>query len=131
MQEKDIGNLGEAKVLVACLQLGLNCYLPYGDGNHTDLIIEKDNKIYKAQIKTSNTLRDGYTGFYLNGSNNRTKSYKGNIDFFLLCSLPRNKIYLVPIEEAPTKEIKTRFQNGNNLSRKEEDYLFENQIQKY
>ena len=65
MNTNQIGNLGEAKVLCKCLQLGYDVFLPYGDGNRVDLILKKGDKLYKVQIKTSATASNGTVIFHL------------------------------------------------------------------
>lgn len=140
MNTNQIGNLGEAEVLCKCLQLGYGVFLPYGDGNRIDLILEKDNKLYKVQVKTSATDENGTVIFKM-ASNKSTRQKitevhnytEDEIDFYLLYSIVRDKIYLLPINEAPKSTVTIRYEKTiNNPSIKyEEDYLFEKQIQKY
>ena len=51
MDRRQKGILGEAKVLLYFIEKGYEIFLPYSDGTPFDLIITKDNKIYRVSVK--------------------------------------------------------------------------------
>lgn len=55
MNTKKLGNIGEAKVLASCVELGIPIYLQFGDNEPADYIIIVNNNCLKIQVKTSST----------------------------------------------------------------------------
>lgn len=51
MVSKNIGNIGEAKVLAKFVELGIPTYLPFGDNEKADLIANFNGKLNKIQVK--------------------------------------------------------------------------------
>jgi len=135
MKTKDIGNLGEVKVLCKLIELGYNVSIPYGDNTPYDLIIEKDCKLYKIQIKASTQTSEGKTTFELSGrrrnsTGQKTSTYTNqDVDYYALYSIVRDKIYLVSFKDASSNSINIRFENpkNNNFTnvKMENDYLIE------
>ena len=132
---KDQGILGESQVLAKFVSLGIPVSIPFGDNCSYDLIAEFNGKLNKIQVKTSIQTAEGKTVFELsrkriNTSNTYIKAYDSNeIDYFALYSVVRNKIYLIPIEEAPSKAISIRFEptkNNQPILHSEEKYLIDN-----
>lgn len=53
MTTKQLGNIGEAKVLAKFVELKVPIYIPFGDNKKADLIAEFNGKLNKIQVKTS------------------------------------------------------------------------------
>lgn len=53
MTTKQLGNIGEAKVLAKFVELKVPVYIPFGDNEKSDLIAEFNGKLNKIQVKTS------------------------------------------------------------------------------
>lgn len=139
----DVGNIGEAMVLYKFIELGIPVYMPFGDHSPVDMVVDIGNKLYKVQVKTTSVSRNGKTKFYLT-TNTYTKDKnkigkkvykytKEEIDFFVLCSIDRKKIYMVRVEK-PLTGISIRHEEsisgqvvGVNY---EKDYLIENVLSK-
>lgn len=68
MNTKRLGNIGEAKVLSALVELGIPIYLQFGDNEPADYIIIVNNNCLKAQVKTSSTYDGEKTIFDLSSS---------------------------------------------------------------
>ena len=49
MNSKNIGNIGEAKVLTKFVELGFPVYIPFGDNEKADLIVEFNGKLNKIR----------------------------------------------------------------------------------
>lgn len=56
---KNIGNLGEAKVLAKFVELGVQVYIPFGDGSTVDLVADFNGKLNRIQIKSTEKDTDG------------------------------------------------------------------------
>lgn len=74
MNTKQIGNIGEAKVLSKFVELGLPVYVPFGDNERADLIVEFNGKLNKIQVKTSINAKDGVMIFDLISSTTHRKT---------------------------------------------------------
>ena len=142
MTTKQIGNIGEAKVLSEFVRLGVPVYLPFGDNEKADLIAEFNGKLNRIQVKTSQKIIDGdKVRFSLVSSTvHRQNGVKhiyteDEIDYFAFYNLERDKVYLVSIAEEglPKNEVTIRFcpPKAKNQFRTflEEDYLIDKVIQ--
>ena len=136
MNSKNIGNIGEAKVLAKFVELGIPVYLPFGDNEKADLIAEFNGKLNKIQVKTSTKAEDGKIMFSLVSSTmhrkNGTKHIytSDEIDYFACYNIARDKIFLFKVDETPNTTITIRYETSKNNQvqgvRFEEDYLIDN-----
>ena len=105
MTTKQIGNIGEAKVLSEFVRLGIPVYLPFGDNEKADLIAEFNGKLNKIQVKSSQKIIEDKVRFSLVSStihrqNGVKHIYTENeIDYFALYNLERDKVYLISIND--------------------------------
>lgn len=127
----NIGKLGEAKVLAKFTELGIQVYLPFGEGSSVDLIAEFNGKLNRIQVKSTEKENNGTLVFSI-CSTTIQKDRKiqkhiysaDEIDYFALYSSITDEVYLLPIEEAPTKKFSLRYKEPyNSKSHKAEDYL--------
>ena len=135
MNSKNIGNIGEAKALCKFVELGIPVYIPFGDNEKSDLIAEFNGKLNKIQVKTSVKATDGIMKFDLTSSTSHRSNgekhvyTKEEIDYFICYNVTRDKLFLIPIEEANDKSITIRYEKPKNNQTKgvrfEEDYLLE------
>lgn len=58
MNNKRIGNIGEAKALAKFVELGIPVYIPFGDNESADLIAEFNGKLNKIQCKTTAAISE-------------------------------------------------------------------------
>lgn len=135
MNSKNIGNIGEAKVLCKFVEMGIPIYLPFGDNERSDLIADFNGKLNRIQVKTSIKAEDGKMIFDLTSSTAHRKNgihhkyTPEEIDYFVCYNVSRDKIFLVPIDE-PKTSITIRYEKSKNGQianiNFEEDYLIEN-----
>lgn len=134
MTTKEQGIIGQAKVLAEFESLGIPVSIPFGDNLPYDLIIDYKGKLYKVQVKTSSQEREGKTEFGIKKNRINTKEnyityYQENeVDFYALYAIKRNKIYLVPFEEAGTSSIAIRYEYPKRSQtgiKMEDDYSIE------
>lgn len=99
MNTKDTGLLGEHIAIVQLLELGLSVSRPLGDNDRYDLIIDKENILYRAQVKSS--LGDANSvQFYLSSSQahrgkSRTSYSIDEVDLFLLVDVSKNLVFIL------------------------------------
>ena len=142
MTTKQIGNIGEAKVLSEFVRLGVPIYLPFGDNEKADLIADFNGKLNRIQVKTSQKIIDGdKVRFSLVSSTvHRQNGVKhiyteDEIDYFAFYNLERDRVYLISIKEEglPKNEVTIRFclpKTKNQFKTfLEEDYLIDKVIQ--
>lgn len=143
MTTKQIGNIGEAKVLSEFVRLGVPVYLPFGDNEKADLIADFNGKLNRIQVKTSQKIIDGdKVRFSLVSSTvHRQNGVKhiyteDEIDYFAFYNLERDRVYLISIKEEglPKNEVTIRFclpktKNQFKTFLEEEDYLIDKVIQ--
>lgn len=80
MNSKQIGNIGEAKVLSKFIELGFPVYIPFGD-----------NEKAESTAHRKNGMRHKYT--------------TDEVDYFALYNLSRDKLYLLKVPETPITTI--------------------------
>ena len=142
MTTKQIGNIGEAKVLSEFVRLGVPVYLPFGDNEKADLIADFNGKLNRIQVKTSQKIIDGdKVRFSLVSSTvHRQNGVKhiyteDEIDYFAFYNLERDRVYLISIKEEglPKNEVTIRFYLPKTKNQfktfLEEDYLIDKVIQ--
>lgn len=104
MNSKRKGNITELECMLAFIKLGYNVLTPYGDCERYDFVVNKDNKFYKIQCKTSSSDNNGATfsfdcrSIYRKNGKFISNFYtKEEIDYFATSF--NGKVYLVPVEE--------------------------------
>lgn len=132
MNTKKIGNIGEAKVLASCVELGIPIYLQFGDNEPADYIIIVNNNCLKIQVKTSSTYDGEKVLFDLVSSTTHRKNghkhkySKEEVDLFLCYDEKKDNIFVikntgnmsgVTIRYTPTKN------NQKDFVRMYSDYL--------
>ena len=55
-----IGNANELKCMLAFIELGYQCSIPYGNSAKYDFIVDIGNKLYKIQCKSSRHPKTKY-----------------------------------------------------------------------
>lgn len=102
----DIGQRTEAAILSALVRRGYAVLLPFGVNQRYDLVIDLDGRFVRAQCKTGR-LMDGVVQFRTrsirsNTSETFTRPYIGEADVFLVYCPETDRIYAVPVEDAPS-----------------------------
>lgn len=129
MNSKNIGSLGEHIAIVALLELGLSVSRPLGDNDRYDIIVDKDNFLYKIQIKTATGTAESVK-FYMTSSQahrggTRSKYSLEEVDYFILVDIATKLVFIVP-NDGTRGSIILRYkpsQAGADNSNYIEDYL--------
>ena len=133
---KQLGLLGELKAQYDFVKAGYAVSCPLGDYCSYDLLVEKNNKVLRIQVKTTEKIKEGKMIFNLKSNNYYVNKYytEKDVDYFYLYCLENEQSYLLPINEAPqggswhlrTEPTKNHQTVGINF---DYDYLFDKKIQ--
>lgn len=135
MDTKRIGNIGEAKVIAKFVEHGFPVYIPFGDNEKADIVVDINGKLCRIQVKTAVGCENGRIEFDLTSTTLRNKNtvrrkYSVHeVDYFALYSMVRDEVYLLKVEENVKSSICIRFEEAGNKQKTgvkyECDYMFE------
>jgi hypothetical protein len=108
----DVGHRSEAAILVQLVRRGYSVLVPFGVNQRYDLVIDADGDFVRAQCKTGRLL-NGVIEFRTrsvrsNTARTVTRSYVGEADIFLVYCRDTDRIYSVPVDEAPRGQMYLR-----------------------
>ena len=89
---------------------GYAFFVPFGENTRYDLVIDDGERLARVQCKTGR-LRTGAVRFavcssYAHHPNPKLRrDYQGEIDYFAVYCPETDGVYLVPIEDVPTREL--------------------------
>ena len=104
MNSKVVGDVSEAAVIAALLKSGMNVLMPFGDRNRYDVVVERDVKFERIQIKTGR--QKGKVVIFNTKSSTRVcgkrvdKGYEGQIESFAVYHRELDRVYVVPVKLA-------------------------------
>jgi hypothetical protein len=101
----DVGLRTEAAILAELVRRGYQVLVPFGTNQRYDLVLDLDGRFVRAQCKTGR-LRRGVVVFNTTSvrSNRRgwfIRGYEGEAEIFLVYCADTDRIYAVPVEDAP------------------------------
>jgi hypothetical protein len=106
---KAIGDRTTIAVMLALQDAGYAVSVPFGENTRYDLVIDDGRRLSRVQCKTGR-LRLGTIVFatcssYAHHSRPRViqRQYQGQVDLFGVYSPEMGGVYLVPIEDVPTR----------------------------
>jgi hypothetical protein len=118
MTPSQIGERAEAAVLAALSCAGKEVLLPFGGQRRYDLAYEEGGRLTKVQCK-SGRARKGVIEFrtYSVGRG-PARDYREDADVFGVYCHDRREVYLVPVEDVPSRSAYLRLdtpRNGQHL----------------
>lgn len=136
MDTKRIGNIGEACVLAKFVELGIPVYIPFGDNESADLVVDINGKLRKIQIKTCSSLKDNETYIVdLRRNKNPWSAKEGkdhetydDIDYFATYNIITKKVCLFSAKLFNQASVTLRINKPSVILKTmkfEEDYLIE------
>lgn len=142
MNTKDIGNIGESKVLSKFIELGVEVFIPFGDNSKADLVANFNGQLQRVQVKTCLNINERTGTYIINLTNshahtskhNKEKYTKKDIDYFAVYCIQRKEPLLFSVEDVLGKSsITIRFKSqknagGSSMPIFEEDNIFEKKI---
>jgi hypothetical protein len=115
---KSVGELSELIVATALSRAGYLISFPIGENSRYDMIIDKDGKLSRVQVKTGR-IRNGailfntYSSHY-HRKGGACKSYTDQIDFFGVCCHELKSVYLIPIADTAPRSGSLRVRPTKN-----------------
>ena len=138
MTSTNIGDIGELKTMCKLIELGIPIYKPLSNNEKVDLVADFGGGLKKIQIKTSIKADNGKMVFEIackkrNHKKNIREHYSDNdVDFYVCYNMSRDKLFLIPISDAPKDSITIRYEKVKYPKcNYEEEYLLENKIKEY
>lgn len=143
MNTKEVGNAGEAAVLAKFEKLGIQVYLPFGEGSRVDMIADFNGKLQKIQVKSVYSSQEKSKKYCAKLTSNYARRIheekdilytSEQVDFFGIYCFDRPEPILIPFKEvAGQKSVTIRYSmpDSNQLQKIwfESDYLFEEQVE--
>jgi hypothetical protein len=110
-----VGARSEMAVMSAVQRAGMDVFVPIcGAHSRTDLVIARQAELLKVQVKTCR-LGDGLLVFpACSHTGNVNESYHGQVDAFAAYSPDLDLVYLVPIEDVPSRLCTLRLEPARN-----------------
>ena len=142
MNTTSIGDIGESLAIAKFTKEGLTVSKPLSNDARYDLIVEINNGLYRVQVKSTNSIKDGKMVFATKTTNYTKGSWASNaynpsdIDIFFLYCLENDWCGLYFVNEATSIPVELNIRlipakNGQKVGiRLAEDYVFEKQINK-
>jgi hypothetical protein len=114
----DVGLRTEAAIINELVKRGYHVLLPTGVNQRYDLVLDFGDRFVRAQCKTAR-LHDGVIEFATRSTRANRKGcfardYRGEIEIFLAYCRELDRIYAVPVEEAPAHEMRLRLAPSRN-----------------
>lgn len=134
-----IGDIGEAQAIALFTKKQIPVSKPLTNNVRYDLIIEKDNKLYRVQVKSTANIKDGKMEFatkttnYTKGTWSSNHYSKNEVDLFFLYCLENDwcGLFISDNEDIPTTLFIRTMPPKNNQKvgiRLMEDYSFDKQF---
>lgn len=134
-----IGDIGEAQAIALFTKKQIPVSKPLTNNVRYDLIIEKDNKLYRVQVKSTANIKDGKMEFatkttnYTKGTWSSNHYSKNEVDIFFLYCLENDwcGLFIPDNEDIPTTLFIRTMPPKNNQKvgiRLMEDYSFDKQF---
>ena len=116
-----VGNVSEARVLVALLEAGYVVSKPFGDGCKYDFVIDDGLSLKRVQCKTGRR-KNGcivFNAYSVAGnSNGKRQGYLEKADLFAVYCPDNSQIYLVPVEQVGVGGVLLRLEDTQNNQHK-------------
>lgn len=117
MNSKDIGSIGEQIAILKLLELGLSVSKPIGDNDRYDLILDKENILYKIQVKASKGTEDSVAFYTCSSQAHRGKGRSlytlEEVDYFLLVDIVTKQVFILP-NDGKRSSIIIRYTQSNS-----------------
>lgn len=118
-----IGEVSRTQVIAALARAGKEVLIPLGDYRRYDLVIDDGGKFARVQCKTGRLIA-GVIGFDTCSIDSRSvkgrclrRPYEGDIEYFGVYCPDNNKVYLVPVRDAPKNRCFLRVEPPRNGQR--------------
>ena len=121
---KEKGSIGELRVMYEAAKRGYGVLIPHGDFAKYDLVVDRNGKLEKVQVKSVTPVGDRLEVHTKSMSfdksqdtNNRSKQNKysdGDFDWLAVYDLTNHNVYFIPAEEVFGRSAYTLRLSSNN-----------------
>jgi hypothetical protein len=109
---KQIGDVSQAKVMAALLAAGKSILLPFGENTRYDIVIDDGGRFVRVQCKTGRLRPHGVITFstastydhHARRTGRERRGYRGEADVFGVYCPQNDRVYVVPVELAPSAQ---------------------------
>jgi hypothetical protein len=108
---KEIGDRSTLAAMLGLKAAGYALLVPFGENTRYDLVVDDGHRLARVQCKTGR-LRNGAITFAVTSTYGHhphpaavRRTYEGEIDFFAVYCPETAGVYLVPIDDVPTRSI--------------------------
>ena len=108
---KDVGDRSTLAIMLGLRSQGYAVYVAFGENTRCDLVLDDEHSLARVQCKTGR-LRQGAVTFatastYAHHKNPHVirRTYEGEVDYFAVFCPETGGVYLVPIEDVPTRSF--------------------------
>jgi PD-(D/E)XK endonuclease len=114
----DVGLRTEALILAELVRRGYRVLVPFGTNQRYDMVIDMDGEFVRAQCKTGRIRRGcvvySTESVRINTQGWQSRDYVGDAEIFLIYCPATERIYAVPVNEAPASSGSLRIQPTRN-----------------
>lgn len=119
------GNVSLAAAATELVKLGLDVFLPLGDGSKVDMVIAgPSGRTARVQVKTARLVRGEENAIEFNTrqvnantKRNQYSDYRGVADLFIAWSPHTGSAYAVPVDDVPVGVCRLRLVSARNGQR--------------
>ena len=132
----EIGLIGEQSIILAFIRHGFQVAVLVGNNARYDMVVEKDGRFIRVQVKTTREVKDGTMIFATSKSNPYKRTAirydKTEIDCFAFYCIENGYMGLMPVADFIPKQTNIRVDkpknNQNSKIHYAEDFEFERMI---
>lgn len=119
LAKKTKGDIAELSVAAKFIEEGWQILFPFGENHRYDLVVEKENKFLRVQIKYV-TPKNGALEINCRSSNNWSVIHYSpkDIDIIAAYNSIDKQIYFIPVKEINYSSLKLRLENSKNNQKK-------------
>ena len=124
----EVGARAELAVASALARAGKDVYLPFFCAHgRVDLVFLDATGLYRVQCKTSRIVGEVIVFSTCSNTNDVRQDYRGDVDLFGVYSPELDRVFLVPVADAPSRACSPRLSSTRNGQAKgirwADDYL--------
>lgn len=101
------GNIGESKALTYFISQGYEVYIPFGTATKCDMIVTKDNKVYRVSVKSTSTKTKSLKGYKVGIRQGKLKSTtvfnKEDSDILFIYIIPEDLYFIFNTQDVTHK----------------------------
>lgn len=104
---KNVGHIAELRFQVKASEMGYTVLIPNGDSEPYDVVLQKDDRFIKIQVKHTTNRSTGATSYRtkLEKGKSRVSYAEGDFDVLAVYAAPLQTWYNIPFKDIHTREV--------------------------